>query len=1045
MRGKIGQNPMIIDVPSSTDSDSGSTFSNDSDDSSGPETPPTDNDNRDRRYVWKPEPDIPIPQAYDSVKDSRPTGQMAAMSPQDRARGREAVPKLDTDLGRSRSKQGPPPALERARSPYASGPQDRKPGPDRFSGEYMLSPDVMSPRKAYAESPRSQSQYIPRPEGAFRDDGRPDQRKANLTRPSMEAHRSQSHYIPRPVEVHNNAKDSRDTQSPRLSARPPMDRRSSELPYPDDSKSASRRPTMTSDSSRRPVRPAMDRRASELPYPSSPPSTGGERPQSRHPQGPSDDSDSDSARSRVPSNQVFPQNLSRSTTATSAKNGRHHERKLSSEVPISARHHQRKLSSELPAVIRHHERKFSSELPASPLRQSVPSSDTGGPPVNLSSLVSGAAITQTLNAMLTGENTAARRASPRPSPRVSPTTSPLASPRGSPKTSPFSSPPRTPPSESLQHRTNPITGLKKDSPSSRPSSPLSSPSSIWTAEPYSLPREDIHNGTVRPAPLSRKTATLPTPHAGGPREPDFLNSPGISVRSPSPAKHTKSFSAGSGESQSPTVAPGNEKPDRHSRSTNLEPSAYPSRQRSASSVDLRPHLSVDTSSSSRTSQSILSRNSRSRPASPGSETPSQRYKPSNPEAAPSTTLSRSSRLEAAPAVSRARSRSRSYVPENIPSAHTKQPSTLTHPTPAPRSRSTMPVSAPPNARSRSSAPKPSLQLLAPIPPGKLPKCPRPQPVAGYDDWSTLQENNAFAICPACRDGVFGASASQYLQPRHDPPSRKTFCDLNNPWIRLALSLRGPDVKILSALSDVTSKERSCPGDELANRDWYRLEDDDTGKHISGFNACPHCIHSLEALLPAWRNVFYRSRSHEVKERFCALRSSAHRFGDYLNMMIESALEADSKRNPLNATQVCELAKQLAGIDECPKDRMFPRKAWHIHPHLPEFTICQECYESVVYPLVQSGTPLANKIDKKPHQFPNPETEVCCHLYSPRMRRVFREACEDDDYEHLRHTVLKRHMLQQDILGTFKELNDHPGDREVKGRLAELLERWKDRE
>ena len=1040
MRGKIGQNPMIIDVPSSTDSDSGSTFSNDSDDSSGPETPPTDSDNRDRRYVWKPEPDIPIPQAYDSVRDQRPTGQKRACNVQEKARGREAVPKLDTDLGRSRSTQGLPPPLERARSPYASGPQDRKPKADRFSGEYMLSPDVMSPRKAYAESPRTQSQYIPRPEGAFCDNGRLDQRKANLTRPSIEAHRSHSHYIPRPVEVHNNKKDGQDMQN----SRPPsIDRRSSGLPYPDAPQSTVRRPTLTSDSSRRPERPAMGRRASELPYPSSPPSIDGERPRSRNVQRSFDESDSDSTRSRIPSKQVPPQSLSRYATTTASKDGRHHERKLSSEVPSSARHHQRKLSSELPAVIRHHERKFSSELPASPLRQSIPSSDTGGHPVNLSSLVSDAAISQTLNTMLTEDGTGTRKASPRPSPRGSPNASPLASPRGSPKTSPFSSPPRTPPSESLQHRANPITGLKKDSPSSRPSSPLSSRSSLWTAEPHSVPQEDGQGGKIRPAPLSRKTAPLPIPHNERTREPDLLNSPGIFIRSPSPAKHTKSFSAGSEESQSPTVAPENRKPDRHSRSTNLEPSASSSRQRSASSVDLRPQLSVNTNSSSQ-SQSILLPKSRSRPASPGPGTPSQRYKPSNTGAAPSTTSSSSSRLEAAPAVTRPRSRSRSYIPETVSSVPTQKTSALTPTAPVSRSRSAMPLpdSA---ARSRSSAPKPPAHTLAPIPPGKLPKCPRPQPTVGYDDWFTLRENNSFAICPTCRDSVFGASTSQYLQPRYESLSRKTFCDLNNPWIRLALSLRGPDVKALSSLSDITSKERCCPGDELANREWYRLEDIDTGKHISGFNACPHCVHSLEALLPAWRNVFYRSRSHDVKERFCALRSSPHRFGDYLNLMVESALEADSKRRPPNATQVCELAKQLAAIDECPKDRMFPRKAWHIHPHLPEFTICQECYESVVYPLVQSGAALASKIDKKPHQFPNPETEVCCHLYSPRMRRVFREACEDDDYEHLRHTVLKRHMLQQDILGTFRELNEHPGDREVDGRLAELLERWKDRE
>ena len=1007
MRGKIGQDPMIIDVPYATSSDSGSSVSKDSDDSLGPETPSTDNDNRDRRYIWKPEPDIPIPQAYDRPEIMRHRSRNGAAGPSHQERGRRKAPRLDTDFARDKSTGGTLPQLERERSPYASGPHDRKPKPERVSGEYLLSPDVMSPRKAYVESPRHQS-YFSR-QGETPISGRPDQlREAprQPARPLMDAHRSQSQYVPDPrqMQAHNRANDIPSTSTSRATTRPSLARRASELPYGDESKQSTRGPTLDLNTPRRTDRPTMDRRVSELPYPTTPPSAGGSQVQARDLRGVHDDSGSDYIKSQNNSGQSSP-TVSRYPNTVSSKEERHHGSK------------------------------FNSGPSATPPKPPVPTFDAGGQPINLSSLVSGAAIHQTLNAMLGGERAASRKASPRPSP--------LPSPRASPNSSPHSSPPRTPPLDSYQHRGNPVAGLKKDSPSSRPSSPLSSRSSVWTAEPESPLGVSEKIVKPRPGPLkSRKTAPLPSSEVEGSRGSDLLAAPGISVRSPSPAKHTKSFSAESGNPQHSRAGSRDEEVDQP-RSATLRPGGSSGRQRSASSADIRPHLSVNPTPYQQASGPPVSPISKSKQASPTTSTPSDRYKPSKPDMEPIVTRSRSLRPEATSANNRTRSRSRSHVPEPRPSLMT-QSSSHERQRPVPRSRSTMPV---PVNDSKSSASQEPVQKLVPIPSTNLPICPRPKSVTGHNDWFTLHENTAFAICPSCRDGVFGSQYSHFLRPRHES-SRKILCDLNSPWIRLALVLRGPDVKMLSALSDVTYEERSCPGDETALREWYRLQDPESSKHIPGFNACPHCVRSLEVLLPAWRDVFYVTRSshsENLKERFCGLRASPSRFGDYLNMMVEAAQEADSRRKEPDTTPMRHLAKQLANIENCPRDAMFARKAWHIHPLLPEFTVCQDCYESIVYPLAKQNLPIASKIDKKPHQFPNPEAQVCCHLYSERMRKVFAEACEDNDFEHLRHTVLKRHMLQQDILGTFRELNDNPKDREIDDRLRDLLARWKEKE
>lgn len=989
MRGTPGQQPVIIDVTRSNDINSESDLSDSADDSIGPETPQaSDSSNGERRYVWKPEPDVSIPRAYDMTRGSKPAQQKSTVNLQNNERGRNMMPRLDTNLARSKSTGGPPPQLERARSPYASGPQDKKSKPDRFSGEYLLSPEMMTPRRQYAQSPRSHSQYITRP-GDVHGNSRSDHHMETPTqpvRPSLESQRARSHHASRPVEVHNSGMDPQRLQSPQVSTRPSLDRRASEMPY--STTSSVKRDPQDRDKSRQVGRPSLDRRVSDIHYPPTPPSTTEQKHRSRRSYGLSEDSDTDHARNRRSSGQTTPQTPP-THSFTKSQHGQHP----------------------------HHERRFSSELPLSSPRRSIPSSDTGGAPVNLSSLVSGAAITQTLNAIINGDRAASRRASPR--------SSPLPSPRESPKTSPFSSPPRTPPSELSQHRANPIVGLKKDLPGSRPSSPLSSRSSIWTADSNQMPhgRDRDHAGKARPPPLkSHVTAPLPSPRVEEPENPAPTLTPGIVVRSPSPAQPKKPLPAESGEQpHHPQGTP-------EAWTQPARPGGFAGRPRAASSVDVRPQLSVNTPHALQSSDSSISPRSRSRGNSPSLTSPSAGYKPSHLEPTSPAVRSASSHPQSASSSHRSRSRSRSYTAEPSSTTPWTQSSNLGPTPPAPRS---------------------SMPGPAPMPLPSLPICPRKQATASYNDWYTLKQNTAFVICPSCRDNVFGHTFNHHLCPLPTTAAKKTpVCDLNNPWVRLACLLRGPDVSILSALSDITVKERSCPGDRLALRDWYRLEDPDNGKYVSGFNACPHCVRSLETLFPAWKDVFYRSRSsshHDLRERFCGLRTSGIRFGDYLDMVVESSREAESKGRLPNTKPVCDLAKQMTAIDDCPKDKMLPKKAWHIHPHLPEFAICQECYEDVVYPLAKSGLSIASKIDRKPQQFSDPTLEICCHLYSLRMRRVFREACEDDDYEHLRHTVLKRHMLQRDLLATFKEHRKDPEDREVDDRLRDLLDRWKDKE
>ncbi|CAD6569736.1 MAG: hypothetical protein ASARMPRED_003124 [Alectoria sarmentosa] len=310
--------------------------------------------------------------------------------------------------------------------------------------------------------------------------------------------------------------------------------------------------------------------------------------------------------------------------------------------------------------------------------------------------------------------------------------------------------------------------------------------------------------------------------------------------------------------------------------------------------------------------------------------------------------------------------------------------------------------------------------------------------------------------------------SHHLMPRApEPHGEKTICDLNDPWIRLATQMTmnqiRPDLDLLTALAKTTAKQRPCMEDKsVARHHWYRLEDEETGKHIPDFNICQHCVYSLEIIFPVLKEVFYMSRGHhsEAKERVCSLRSDGHNFVQYINVLDQVAAEARKSHKEPNTAPLARLARQFTQDPEspktrttpqssshlvrpkCPRDQMLPNLPWHIHPRIPEFTICPSCYNDVVLPAVIAGHPIARAMDHSPHKV---DQRASCHLYSPRMRTVFNEACEDDDFEHLRHTAHRRHLLQQDLLDVFQEGERHPDDEEVKERGRGLYEEWKRKE
>ena len=334
-------------------------------------------------------------------------------------------------------------------------------------------------------------------------------------------------------------------------------------------------------------------------------------------------------------------------------------------------------------------------------------------------------------------------------------------------------------------------------------------------------------------------------------------------------------------------------------------------------------------------------------------------------------------------------------------------------------------------------------------PKALPSCPRSSPVAGYDDWYTLAGGpRAFSVCPACRDAIFNAGLGRHFRSKLTKTAEydKVRCDFSVPWVRMAWDLiireRRGDAELLYAMADVLAHETPCPGAIEDVRDWYRLTDPETGKSVHDFQVCPQCVRSLEIIHPVLRGVFHRSHSHHHRpKRTCSMRTDSKRFTTYLNLLCDTAKQAEEYRRPPNMFRFVGLAHRIAGIPECARDDMLLGQEWYTIPDLPELTVCEDCYDEIVWPAIKRDLPVATKFKRNPEAVVPSHIGVSCQLYSPRMRKIFQEACHRDDLQMLKSAAIQRYRVEKDLQARNLEVQKWPKDERMR-EVARLVEEWK---
>ncbi|KAF1836030.1 hypothetical protein BDW02DRAFT_567487 [Decorospora gaudefroyi] len=349
----------------------------------------------------------------------------------------------------------------------------------------------------------------------------------------------------------------------------------------------------------------------------------------------------------------------------------------------------------------------------------------------------------------------------------------------------------------------------------------------------------------------------------------------------------------------------------------------------------------------------------------------------------------------------------------------------------------------------------------------LPSCPRSTEPGRYDDWYSLQGCKGFDICPSCYEGVFADTPYDVNFKQiwlHDwPPEKK--CDFSNPWVRLAWSLtvkqRRKSLDLLYALADIADRSRPCPGDRAVGTDrvnWYGIPDQRDGLHVSNFAICSCDRRIVEALFPSLRGYFTKlstGYSASFQDRYlCSLRTSSRRFPKYVELLQEIDADAQAHGQRPDINRFIRLARDNAFKGECARDKTSIRKPWHFIPSLPEFTVCEECYDELIWPATQSKTTpptlprlFNNSIQLVPGEDPDAGTSCC--LYSPRMRRVWEVAVREEDLKYLerharerKNTEMKIARERKDILGWLAGLERGTSMWErTKDELRELDRKW----
>jgi hypothetical protein len=329
----------------------------------------------------------------------------------------------------------------------------------------------------------------------------------------------------------------------------------------------------------------------------------------------------------------------------------------------------------------------------------------------------------------------------------------------------------------------------------------------------------------------------------------------------------------------------------------------------------------------------------------------------------------------------------------------------------------------------------------------LPSCPRTAFSRGRTDWLTLPQCPSFNICPSCFNSIIAPTEFRHLFIQAGRrPDTDVLCDFgSSPWYRIAwlltLKEKRRDLKLFYGLADIARNVQPCLGKHEAVRQWHSIVDPKSRAPVHGFDVCYSCVKSVETLLPALRGYFVRVDSHNHSStpspRVCSLRFDSKRFIQYFDALETTADRADYDDVDPDMRAIASLARRMAAMPECQHDKELLDRKWHIITQLPEFTICEECFDEVVWPELEERKAIPLMFNKTLQRIP----KASCQLYSAKMRGIFRLAVDSDDYKLLAAKARERKTVELAYKANLAELRKSRGGPIIENEMMRIGEEW----
>jgi hypothetical protein len=184
---------------------------------------------------------------------------------------------------------------------------------------------------------------------------------------------------------------------------------------------------------------------------------------------------------------------------------------------------------------------------------------------------------------------------------------------------------------------------------------------------------------------------------------------------------------------------------------------------------------------------------------------------------------------------------------------------------------------------------------------------------------------------------------------------------------------------------------------------HSIIDSETGSPMVNFAACSNYVKSAEVLLPAARGIFVPGLPHP-RSKICDLRFDSNRFTRYFDAIQIMTERVKDRDEVPDTTDLQNLIRRFALIPECQRDAKLVDSEWHIIPGLPNFTVCEDCFENFVCPLIEVGNEIPFSLNKNLYRY----HAASCQLYpSSNMRDVFKSAVDTNDFGLLVRKVRER--------------------------------------